>query len=67
MQPLSVRKTVEKSVKVIRSFSCFSILGPILGGILFRDVFSAADVVLPDLQALATQHADAILHGLLVM
>lgn len=44
----------------------FSIMGPMLSGVIFRDVFSAADVALPDLHKLAAQHADVIIHGLLM-
>jgi AcrR family transcriptional regulator len=42
----------------------FSIVGPMLAGILFREVFKDANVALPDLHRLARQHAQAILHGL---
>lgn len=43
----------------------FSILGPMLAGVLFRDVFAATDAELPDLRALAEQHASVVLHGLI--
>jgi AcrR family transcriptional regulator len=42
----------------------FSILGPMLAGVIFREVFREAGAELPDLQALARQHALAILRGL---
>jgi AcrR family transcriptional regulator len=45
----------------------FSIMGPILAGVVFREVFQQTDVALPDLSALAKQHAQAILHGLVLV
>ncbi|HEY4032008.1 MAG TPA: TetR/AcrR family transcriptional regulator [Caulobacteraceae bacterium] len=45
----------------------FSIMGPILAGVVFREVFSQTDVALPDLSVLAKQHAQAILHGLVIV
>jgi AcrR family transcriptional regulator len=42
----------------------FSIVGPMLGGALFREVFGATGADLPDLRKLAAQHAAAILRGL---
>lgn len=42
----------------------FSIMGPIVAGVVFREVFGQTDVALPDLPALAKQHAEAILYGL---
>lgn len=44
----------------------FSLVGPLLAASLFRDVFSSVDAPPPDLAKLATQHADAILRGILV-
>jgi len=43
----------------------FSIIGPILAATLFREVFRET-APLPDLAELASQHAQAVLHGLLV-
>lgn len=43
----------------------FSIMGPILAGVLFRDIFADTDAVLPDLRKLAAQHASIVLHGAL--
>jgi AcrR family transcriptional regulator len=42
----------------------FSIMGPILAGVIFREVFGDAGTWLPDLQALAVQHASIIIRGL---
>jgi AcrR family transcriptional regulator len=44
----------------------FSIVGPILAGVIFREVFGASDAPLPDLKALAAQHARTVLDGLLI-
>lgn len=44
----------------------FSIIGPMLAGTLFREVFGASGADLPDLQILATQHADTVLNGLAI-
>ncbi|MFL6629177.1 MAG: TetR/AcrR family transcriptional regulator [Burkholderiaceae bacterium] len=44
----------------------FSIIGPMMAGILFREVFRGAGADLPDLQALARQHAEIVLAGLAV-
>jgi len=43
----------------------FSIIGPMMSAMLFRDLFAAAGGALPDLDALATQHAATVLNGLL--
>ncbi|HWE98954.1 MAG TPA: TetR/AcrR family transcriptional regulator [Caulobacteraceae bacterium] len=42
----------------------FSILGPMLAAVLFRQVFADAGAALPDLPALARQHAATIIDGL---
>jgi AcrR family transcriptional regulator len=42
----------------------FSIIGPMMMGILFRETFAGAGAELPDLGNLAKQHADTVLHGL---
>lgn len=42
----------------------FSIFGPMIAGVIFREVFQDADTELPDLGDLAAQHARAILDGL---
>jgi AcrR family transcriptional regulator len=42
----------------------FSIIGPMMAGILFREVFRGAGADLPDLKALARQHAEIVLAGL---
>jgi hypothetical protein len=42
----------------------FSIFGPMLAGLIFRQIFKGADAELPDLRALAAQHASVILEGL---
>ncbi|MFT4077542.1 MAG: TetR/AcrR family transcriptional regulator C-terminal domain-containing protein [Asticcacaulis sp.] len=44
----------------------FSILGPMLAGVLFQQIFAETDVLPPDLGQLAEQHGQAILNGLLV-
>jgi AcrR family transcriptional regulator len=44
----------------------FSILGPMLAGLVFREVFRDAGADLPDLRALAAQHAKVVLDGLLL-
>src|ERR1700756_366019 len=42
----------------------FSMIGPMMAGIIFREVFRGADADLPDLRALARQHAEVVLAGL---
>lgn len=44
----------------------FSLMAPVLMGALFQDVFAGALAEPIDLAALATQHADTILNGLLI-
>jgi AcrR family transcriptional regulator len=44
----------------------FSILGPMIAATLFREVFQNTDANLPELHALARQHADTILQGLVI-
>jgi AcrR family transcriptional regulator len=43
----------------------FSLMGPMVMAMLFREVFAAVAAHPPDLQALADQHARTALHGLL--
>jgi AcrR family transcriptional regulator len=43
----------------------FSIVGPMLAGVLFREVFGRVGVDSPDLHELARQHAATVLSGLL--
>ena len=43
----------------------FSLAGPIVMAVLFREVFGAVSADLPDLEALARQHARALLDGML--
>jgi AcrR family transcriptional regulator len=43
----------------------FSLAGPLIAASLFGEVFSPAGATPPDLAKLASQHADAILNGLL--
>jgi AcrR family transcriptional regulator len=42
----------------------FSIMGPMLAGVLFRQMFSGTTTPMPDLKALAEQHAKVVLYGL---
>jgi AcrR family transcriptional regulator len=42
-----------------------SLMGPMVMGLLFREVFGQVSTDLPDLQSLAAQHAQTALHGLL--
>lgn len=42
----------------------FSIIGPMMAGFMFRQVFAETGADLPDLRALAQQHADTVLRGL---
>ena len=44
----------------------FSLVGPMIMAMLFRDVFAGAASDPPDLTHLADQHADTVLRGLLV-
>ena len=44
----------------------FSLMGPMVMAMLFREVFGEAGGNLPDLQALAEQHARTALRGLLL-
>jgi AcrR family transcriptional regulator len=44
----------------------FSILGPMVSAVLFHEVFGGTSVDLPDIDRLAAQHAETILHGLLM-
>jgi AcrR family transcriptional regulator len=43
----------------------FSILGPVVSAVLFHEVFGRTSVDLPDIDRLAAQHAETVLHGLL--
>ncbi|HEY4212520.1 MAG TPA: TetR/AcrR family transcriptional regulator [Steroidobacteraceae bacterium] len=43
----------------------FSIMGPMLAGVIFREVFRETGAELPDLKRLAAQHAKTIVKGLL--
>ncbi|HEY3797450.1 MAG TPA: TetR/AcrR family transcriptional regulator [Caulobacteraceae bacterium] len=43
----------------------FSLAGPMIAGVIFREVFGATGVALPDLRALAAQHAQTVLLGML--
>lgn len=44
----------------------FSIVGPLLAGTLFREIFGGSGAELPDLHKLAAQHADTVLDGLMI-
>lgn len=44
----------------------FSILGPMIAGMLFNEVFGRSSSHAPDMTALAAQHADTVLQGLLI-
>ena len=44
----------------------FSIIGPMLAGTLFREMFGQSDADLPDLHALAAHHAVTVLNGLVI-
>ncbi|MDE1153558.1 MAG: TetR/AcrR family transcriptional regulator [Micavibrio sp.] len=44
----------------------FSIMGPMMAALLFREVFKGTDATIPDLKRLSEQHAETILGGLLV-
>ncbi len=44
----------------------FSLAGPMIMGVLFREVFGEAGSQPPDLQVLAAQHARTVLHGMLI-
>lgn len=43
----------------------FSIIGPMISALLFHEVFGASSPHAPDLAALAAQHADTVLRGIL--
>jgi AcrR family transcriptional regulator len=43
----------------------FSLAGPIVMAVLFREVFRGVGADAPDLDALARQHSQALLHGML--
>ena len=43
----------------------FSLIGPMVTGVLFREVFGEAGTDPPDLRALAASHARVALHGML--
>ena len=43
-----------------------SLMGPMVMGLLFREVFGQVSTDLPDLQTLADQHAQTALHGMLL-
>ena len=43
----------------------FSLAGPIVMAVLFREVFGGVGADAPDLEALARQHGQALLHGML--
>ncbi len=44
----------------------FSIMGPMLAGVLFREVFGNTGAALPDLPELAAEHAQTVLNGVLL-
>jgi AcrR family transcriptional regulator len=44
----------------------FSITGPLLAGMLFRETYGAFSSYTPELQALAVQHATTVLDGLIL-
>jgi hypothetical protein len=44
----------------------FSILGPMVMGVLFHEVFGSSRPTAPDLEKLAAQHAETIMRGLSV-
>lgn len=44
----------------------FSLVGPLLAGTIFREIMRATDATLPDLSALAGQHGELVLRGMLV-
>lgn len=44
----------------------FSITGPLLAGMLFREVYGTFSTHTPELRALATQHSSTVLDGLLL-
>jgi AcrR family transcriptional regulator len=44
----------------------FSLAGPMIMAVLYREVFGDAVTDAPDLAAQATQHADTVLHGMLL-
>jgi hypothetical protein len=44
----------------------FSLMGPMVMAMLFREVFGRVGTNPPDLQALADQHTCTALHGLLI-
>lgn len=44
----------------------FSVLGPMVAGALFQEMFGLASPYAPDLQALAKQHGDTVVRGMLV-
>lgn len=44
----------------------FSIMGPMVSAILFNEVFSGSNSDMPNLDELAAQHTETILHGLMV-
>lgn len=43
----------------------FSIVGPLVAALLFRETFGAQSSCLPDLMALAEQHTETVIRGLL--
>lgn len=43
----------------------FSVMGPMVSAMIFREVFGATEAALPDLRELAAQHAGTVLNGLL--
>jgi hypothetical protein len=44
----------------------FSLAGPMIMAVLYREVFGDAVTDAPDLSAMAKQHAETVLHGLLL-
>ena len=47
-------------------FHAFTLMGPMLMGIIFREVLQPAGGAPVDIEALARQHAETVLAGLLV-
>ncbi|WP_338498778.1 TetR/AcrR family transcriptional regulator [Pseudomonas sp. WP18] len=44
----------------------FSVLGPMIAGALFKEIFGLFSPYAPDLQALARQHAETVIRGMTV-
>lgn len=57
---------ISDAINLAWKLFAMSIISPMIFGLLFHEVFGAESPSAPDLDALAAQHSEAILQGILV-